>query len=362
MSSSIRQSKRRKGVLPHEIIFEILSRLPVRTLGRFKCVCKSWFDLIRDPFFVDVHMNRAKENNDSLKYMVRLKGNRLYSNSSHPDDYRLQAVNHPFKTSHNEIQVCNSCNGLLCLISNAEKETICLWNPATGDYKVLPSSPTVDPPVWGRLHIEYGFGYCHSTNNYEVVKVVNYCDFDHYLVAYVYSLANGLWRRIQGGPCITGDGTSGVLVNESLNWIESHCSCNPRVVAFDIGGKEFRVVPQPGYGDCSFLEIGKLGGKLGLLRYDKWTGTYLEGWVMQDYGVGDSWTKLFIVNQGIYYFTALCDTMNNLINVSTDGRHVLSYDPKRGIMSYSECISFAGFSDARMYIESLVGFNNLQLQ
>jgi len=41
--------------LPHELIIEILLRLPVKSLIRFKCVSKSWFCLISDPHFANSH-------------------------------------------------------------------------------------------------------------------------------------------------------------------------------------------------------------------------------------------------------------------------------------------------------------------
>ncbi|KAL0305879.1 UNVERIFIED_CONTAM: F-box protein [Sesamum radiatum] len=54
MSSSVRQL-----LLPQELVFEILSWLPVSSLLRFKCVSKRWSSTIQDPAFVDVHMKRA---------------------------------------------------------------------------------------------------------------------------------------------------------------------------------------------------------------------------------------------------------------------------------------------------------------
>lgn len=45
--------------LPNHIICEILSWLPVKSLLRFKCVCKTWFNIIQDPEFITIHMVRA---------------------------------------------------------------------------------------------------------------------------------------------------------------------------------------------------------------------------------------------------------------------------------------------------------------
>jgi len=39
-------------MISEELIFEILSRLPVQDLIRFMSVCKAWHAIISDPFFV----------------------------------------------------------------------------------------------------------------------------------------------------------------------------------------------------------------------------------------------------------------------------------------------------------------------
>ncbi|XP_075486532.1 putative F-box protein At1g32420 [Primulina tabacum] len=49
------EEDRKKICLPHELIFEILSNLPVISLLRFKAVCKLWRDMIRDPIFIEKH-------------------------------------------------------------------------------------------------------------------------------------------------------------------------------------------------------------------------------------------------------------------------------------------------------------------
>ncbi|KAI8530801.1 hypothetical protein RHMOL_Rhmol11G0087700 [Rhododendron molle] len=34
--------------LPNDVLIEILTRLPVKSLLRSKCVCKNWYDLIQN--------------------------------------------------------------------------------------------------------------------------------------------------------------------------------------------------------------------------------------------------------------------------------------------------------------------------
>lgn len=47
--------------LPVPIMVDILSRLPVKTFIRCKCVCKEWLDLISDSYFANRHISRSSE-------------------------------------------------------------------------------------------------------------------------------------------------------------------------------------------------------------------------------------------------------------------------------------------------------------
>ncbi|XP_055816333.1 F-box protein At1g30790-like isoform X2 [Solanum dulcamara] len=52
-------SSRSPIFFPGEIIFEMLSYLPVKSLLRFKCVCKHWNDITQDFRFICLHYKRS---------------------------------------------------------------------------------------------------------------------------------------------------------------------------------------------------------------------------------------------------------------------------------------------------------------
>ncbi|GFP81138.1 F-box protein at1g11270, partial [Phtheirospermum japonicum] len=47
--------------LPSEVIFSILSRLPVKSLLRFRCVSKQWRKLVSFQTFVSAHLRRSPD-------------------------------------------------------------------------------------------------------------------------------------------------------------------------------------------------------------------------------------------------------------------------------------------------------------
>nr|XP_033517622.1 F-box only protein 8-like isoform X4 [Nicotiana tomentosiformis] len=55
---------------PEEILGDILSRLTVRSLLRFECVSKFWNTLISKPYFNVKHLNHAKNDQNSQKFLI----------------------------------------------------------------------------------------------------------------------------------------------------------------------------------------------------------------------------------------------------------------------------------------------------
>ncbi|KAF9591889.1 hypothetical protein IFM89_009497, partial [Coptis chinensis] len=55
------KGKSNHSFIPNDVLLEILRRLPLKSLVRFKCVSKHWCSSIEDPTFVYAHLARATE-------------------------------------------------------------------------------------------------------------------------------------------------------------------------------------------------------------------------------------------------------------------------------------------------------------
>ncbi|KAI8566690.1 hypothetical protein RHMOL_Rhmol02G0061800 [Rhododendron molle] len=169
--------------IPHEIIFEILLRLLVESLLRFRCVSKSWGSLISQPKFAKTHLSLASTNPDYTHDRLLLRNNESndlrrdlkscsISAIMHEQSDTADSLDYPFGGSCNWVWIVGSCNGLVCII--VEKRTVFLWNPSTKKSRKLPNVGMLLDKYPTYMHEIYpvsGFGYDESTDDYKVVLI-----------------------------------------------------------------------------------------------------------------------------------------------------------------------------------------------
>ncbi|MBA0629037.1 hypothetical protein Godav_023656 [Gossypium davidsonii] len=349
--------------LSSDIIVEILMRLPVKSICRFKCVCKLWCLLISDPTFIKRHLNLAIIDKDIEHQRQKL----ILRSSSTPSLYHVEcdamtsndvmAVKLHFpliRSSFDKVKFIGSFNGLLCI--SLEPERLFLFNPATRELKVK-RIPNLDIDINRSLDDRvsrppiYGFGYDHSFDDYNVVKIM------YESIVYVYSLKTDTWRRAQRFSYRRFNSDSGVHLNGAVHWVFARGKDSPLVsmprliVAFDFAEGKFRELPRP-YDDAeNVTAVGVLGGCL------CWLGEQQDFWVMKEYGVKESWTKV-VIGVPFLNLRPLCFLKNDeALLVINEG--LIVYNPRedthREIVIHG--INGRGKLEIETYVESLVSPN-----
>lgn len=290
--------------LPEEVITDILSRLPVKPLVQFKSVSIPWRSLIESPNFVKLHLNRSIETKSNQTLILREE--QLYSvdfdslDGPFADAVRLD--HHPLRCQDYGTEVWGSCNGILCLSNSLD--TVVLWNPSTRKSRRLPYA-AVEFPNQPRYFVNrvYGFGYDSVSDDYKLVRIVvlrgKEDDSVHYEVK-VYSLESNSWHRVGKFPHYPYlNRVGGVLASGNLHWVvneETEHGETNLIVSFDLGCEEYGLVVQPEFTNTKFhLDVEVLGGCLSLIC--NYYLTNVDIWVMKEYGVKESWTKLISVPQ-----------------------------------------------------------------
>ncbi|KAI3725246.1 hypothetical protein L1987_65027 [Smallanthus sonchifolius] len=115
------------------IVFEILTRVPAKVVGRFKSISKEWYALLSTQDFARVHCSHSLISSNQRMLLI---GD--LTCSVHPIDFQngdygpSTIVPFPF----NDVSIRSHLDGLLCVPLNHKSELI-LWNPVTHAYKHL---------------------------------------------------------------------------------------------------------------------------------------------------------------------------------------------------------------------------------
>ncbi|KAL6517862.1 hypothetical protein OROMI_033563 [Orobanche minor] len=242
-------------LLSGDLIMEILERLPVKSLLRFKSVSKAWQQLILNPQFIAKHLILQKKKAD-VNYLhcyhhVPHCRNDIFTR--YPADHNKIGIsliskenNHNqnslfstrvlplFYHDREEVSIVGSYNGLVCIRFSKKRgdgipPSFGLWNPATRRFKVLPSPKLIYEPF------SVGFSYVPSTGCYKLVIVLVFrIDMQgdnngRYITrVQVLDVGHDRWREVlrqgqdelsHGKPFNIFD--SPVVVNGCLYWLGS---------------------------------------------------------------------------------------------------------------------------------------------
>ncbi|XP_059645955.1 F-box protein CPR1-like [Cornus florida] len=325
--------------VPEDVVANIVSILPVKPLLRFRCVSKSWCSLIDSSEFRKLHLRTSKERNE---------------HQSHPHcDNKSRSV-----------------RSVYCSV---------LWNPSTRNHRILPNSSFENSRKAECCNwiVIYGFGYDVVNDDYKVVKMAVCPSKDDYaflseVEVKVYSVKLNLWRRVKDFPYyIRYHQENGVFISGALHWVgnerrESSSIISHLIVAIDLGSEEYRLVPTPEFSDKNFfMHVVDLGGCLCI--YCDYFDGHGDVWVMKEYRIKESWTKLvsFVSKQFGYFKLIAYSKCGGKVMLEQADRELLWYDLKKmeklekikihGLPSFESTDDmFLTYQEKNICLESLV--------
>lgn len=342
-------------ILPDDIVVAILLRLPVRSLLQFRCVCKSWKTLISDPQFAEnqlqlftvnptiAHQHLSSSTVTRTCKIVSFPVKPLFANPSSPVA--------PISVDMNgRYHILGSCNGLLCLYE-FQLGCVRLWNPST---RLMSKTFAVIDDIVIRC---YGFGYDPVNHKYKVLVVMSDCNEP---ATKLYAFGENSWKTIQDFPGTPPTGP-GKHVNGTLNWFptEEGFDCNQWVIlTFDLVKETYGKLslPKQDNGGSIFNPVLDVLSNCLCVCFDH-SGTL---WLMKQYGVTESWTKLMIIPRGDgwqatyqHSFRPLCILENGIILGKTPCSGLVRYDTNTGMYNYPRILGKLGLK-LHVYHESLV--------
>ncbi|XP_074265330.1 F-box/kelch-repeat protein At3g23880-like [Silene latifolia] len=174
--------------LPPELWASIIINLPVKTLLRFRCVCKSWCSIIDQPDFAYTNLKLCKIDSNETK-IVALESLGEYGTKGSALTIRqgntLEETAHIFKST-DSYDLIGRCNELLLLNRYVHypnfKTEIRLWNPSIRKSLLIPTCPLVDA--------KYLLGFSPRCKDYKIVAMLSNHSKIHVAV---YTLREKTW-------------------------------------------------------------------------------------------------------------------------------------------------------------------------
>ncbi|CAL1403334.1 unnamed protein product [Linum trigynum] len=306
---------------PSDIVVDILSRLPVETLFRFKSVSTNWDAMITptNHYLVSMHLKNYT-NNPATKASLLA----TYLDDYDYESYPFPSAQNPFRSislcpddddrppihvgqSLLERIVCGTGNGLF-LLDTSYHHHYSLWNPATREIRPLPDPPFASefasrPQTHQKHSSDYcGVGVDLVANDIKVVLIRNNaccaCDALGYripsssrfpLPVFVYTSRSNCWSEVAGGYHPYEDGV--LLESEEDDLFSCHTysdgffywlfkdyygNVEGQVVAFDMGNNLFHKIncpvddPQPCHIGLFRGSVALFDGQLDYSRCDIW--------------------------------------------------------------------------------------------
>ncbi|KAJ7965395.1 putative F-box family protein [Quillaja saponaria] len=317
--------------LPHDIITDIFSRLPVKSLIRFESLSKFWSNLFKTPEFISKHFQDWTHNNPSLILHHRQLDDIASDMPSlvyllETEMTELVKVHIPTTNNFNSwLHIVGSSNGLLCLnqFLGLNYTAIRIGYGTRQQVRRLPAEVNS-----GFISSDYtiltGFGFSSQIDDYRVVRIYagdddsdhsGYSDSDQIpldpvVLVEMYSLRSDSWKEINHSNLEFWDyEINSVTVNGRMFWIMSVSSMDhsDMILSFDLGEETFmKIVIHQGLYISSgwyYMELVSYKNLLGVMVYQDFEieGRIFDLLVMKDnpHG-GECWTKVFTVGPFLF--------------------------------------------------------------
>nr|XP_043624580.1 F-box/kelch-repeat protein At3g06240-like [Erigeron canadensis] len=229
--------------LPHELVVKIFTKLPVKSLLRFRSLSKSWCALISSPDFIRKYTLGLVQTSQKVLIMNNVMGGKdiytLHEEDRLPlssgEGYQgVTAVEYP----RVEVQIAGSCNGILCLVDMALR--MCLWNFSVRRQVMIPKHPLRSRSS----NMTVGFGFDRIANDYKIMTI-HYGDT---LRPYIYTRMTATWTPIAPPAGMFYHlRCNSYLIDATLYWVASDSPNIPRciIMTFDLTSHVFGTIPLP---------------------------------------------------------------------------------------------------------------------
>ncbi|XP_031493775.1 putative F-box protein At1g32420 [Nymphaea colorata] len=309
--------------IPTDITITILSKLPVKSLLRFRCVSRDWRAMIDSKRLIELQLDEVKRKKnlsfvvettkelhffDANDMLFHLRKDELWLGVPAPPQGSVQ--------SETRLSVLSWCDGLCCLAANVSLITggrcpiiYQIANPCTRSSVKLPESHLSKPTICQIVRDSV-------SGAYKLLVIEKHPDFSCEILTIGTNVS---WRKLAGAYGSDQPLLQMAAVCGATHWIYRpnfysttlHAAedSSALIVAFDIGDETFRTIPYPlrVLPDENLDFVAEFRGSLCLLHFDV-ADQKMEFWVLKDYA-SSVWSRHHSVRFELLRRTVDCCSM-----------------------------------------------------
>ncbi|CAN6809665.1 unnamed protein product [Brassica oleracea] len=277
--------------LPLELVEDVLYKIPIESLVRFKSVSKDWHALIKDKRFIYKLLDLSHER-------CILVGHKAIQLSSMKINNAPLCVPAPEKLHDYTLKAIIHCDGLLLCKCDEGGEhdngrKLAVWNPFVSRLK------WIEPSTYYKYFDVFAFGYDSvSRDNYKILRI------DMGIKTEIYEFRSKLWRRVRATVDEYHRLCQAMSMNGNMYWVAQTKSNDSKIEfiqSFDFSTETFKPICVPeetdrfhGFTVHRVLLSGYGGDRLSLLQQH--AHLKIEVWVTNKLTDGDvSWSNYFNV-------------------------------------------------------------------
>ncbi|CAN6988775.1 unnamed protein product [Brassica oleracea var. botrytis] len=304
--------------IPLDLLYEIFSRMPTKSVGRSRCVSEQWRSILCSADFTEYFLTKSSTRPSLLFAMDSFRSNEfLFFSSppqipSKPSSSSLSLAAAYFKLNM-QLEFCGHAAGLFCFRrmqftrKDWENTVHVICNPSLGQYVFLPTLTTSSRTFLGFDPID------------KVFKVLSPDDAFSSSFANILTLGTGekRWRKVHF-PLAHSPVSKGICINGSLYYLARE-NTTYFIVCFDVRSEKFKLIQGSFLDSDARLKLINYKGKLGVIslpreNWDSRVGLNIRSkeevriWVLED-GEQQDWSEYAYTLPGDKFRDVECDVL-----------------------------------------------------
>ncbi|KAF8083436.1 hypothetical protein N665_0772s0006 [Sinapis alba] len=193
--------------LPVNLVEEILSKVPLKSMRAVRLTCKEWEALSKSRSFSKMHINKLRAVKEGESMIIAMIDYNIYLKrvvlGVNEDPFiecqgRLTCIDKQIKIS----QVFH-CDGLLLCVLKEEDTKVIVWNPYLGQTRSIECRYSHRPHGWDRFSYALGYEDKGSCRSYKFLRFIDmyYTSRSYQFFWYeIYDFESSSWKTLDITP------------------------------------------------------------------------------------------------------------------------------------------------------------------